>query len=216
MAVNEQLRYGLSERPELIPFIPKTANSLLDVGCGAGEFGRNLRRLRPEMELWAVEPDPQSAKIAKNAFDQIIVSNFPNSSIPDGRFDVVLCADVLEHMAEPEKALRAAADALTDEGIMLASIPNVRNWYKVVWPLIRHGAWTYTDTGILDRTHLRFFTRASIIDFFAANNWMVESMRDIKSASRRDRLISAVTAHRFDDFLAWQYIVVARPLRVRG
>jgi len=214
MADNGPLRYGHYERPELMPFIPETANSLLDVGCGAGGFGRYLRRLRPEMELWAVEPDPTSAQIAKDAFDQVIVSNFPNSSIPDRRFDVVLCADVLEHMAEPEKALLAAAAALTEKGIMLASIPNVRNWRRVVWPLIRHGAWSYTETGILDRTHLRFFTRKSIVDFFATNKWVVESTKGIETTSRRDKLISAITAHRFDDFLFLQYIVVARPVRV--
>jgi 2-polyprenyl-3-methyl-5-hydroxy-6-metoxy-1,4-benzoquinol methylase len=199
-----------------MPFIPETAHSLLDVGCGAGEFGRCLRRLRPKMELWAVEPDPMSAQIAKDAFDQVIVSNFPNSSIPDGRFDVVLCADVLEHMAEPEKALLAAAAALTEQGIMLASIPNVRNWRKVVWPLVKHGNWSYTETGILDRTHLRFFTRRSIIDFFDTNNWVVESMQGIKSSSRRDKLMSAMTVHRFDDFIFSQYIAVARPIRERG
>jgi 2-polyprenyl-3-methyl-5-hydroxy-6-metoxy-1,4-benzoquinol methylase len=199
-----------------MPFIPETAHSLLDVGCGAGEFGRCLRRLRPEMELWAVEPDPMSAQIAKDAFDQVIVSNFPNSSNPDGRFDVVLCADVLEHMADPGKALLAAAAALTEQGIMLASIPNVRNWRKVVWPLVRHGNWSYTETGILDRTHLRFFTRRSIIDFFDTNKWVVESMQGIKSSSRRDKLMSAMTVHRFDDFIFQQYIAVARPIRVHG
>jgi 2-polyprenyl-3-methyl-5-hydroxy-6-metoxy-1,4-benzoquinol methylase len=209
------LKYGASERPELVPFIPEAANSLLDIGCGAGGFGRTLRRLRPEIELWAVEPDPVSARVAEDAFDRVIVSNFPNESIPDGRFDVVLCADVLEHMAEPEKALLAAADALTDKGIMLASIPNVRNLRRVVWPLVMHGAWSYTETGILDRTHLRFFTRKSIVDFFTANNWAVESIAGIALPGRREKLMSALTLRRFDDFLFMQYVVVARPVRVR-
>jgi 2-polyprenyl-3-methyl-5-hydroxy-6-metoxy-1,4-benzoquinol methylase len=215
MADNLNLRYGRSDRPELMPFIPSSAHSLLDVGCGAGSFGRHLRRLRPKMELWAVEPDPVAAQVAKDAFDQIIVSNFPNGDVPERHFDVVLCADVLEHMAEPEEALVAAAVALADGGMMLASIPNVRNWRVVLWPLIRHGRWSYTETGILDRTHLRFFTRKSIVDFFATNNWVVESVRGIESTGRRDRLVSAMTAHRLDDFLFPQYIVVARPVRVR-
>ena len=215
MADKEYPRYGRSGRPELLPFIPETANSLLDVGCGVGEFGRNLRRLRPEMELWAVEPDPTSAQIAQDTFDQIIVNNFPNDSMPDRRFDVVLCADVLEHMAEPEKALLAAADALTEDGILLASLPNVRNWRRVIWPLLRHGAWTYTETGILDRTHLRFFTSRSMIDFFAANNWSVESISGIESTGRGDKLLSAITRRRLDDFLFPQYIIVARPVKAR-
>jgi len=211
MADDVSLKYGVYERPELPPFIPKAARSLLDVGCGAGGFGRYLRRLRPEMELWAVEPDPVSAQAAESAFDRVIVGNFPDSRIPDARFDVVLCADVLEHMVEPEKALLAAASALRAGGIMIASIPNVRHWRYVVWPLIRNGAWTYTELGILDRTHLRFFTRRSIHDFFSANSWIVESMTGMKLHGRSDRLISAVSARRLDDFLFPQYIVVARP-----
>ena len=81
---------------------------------------------------------------------------------------------------------------------MVASIPNVRNWRDVIWPLLRHGAWTYTEIGILDRTHLRFFTCDSINDFFSANYWKVDSMTGIKSRSRHDRLISAVSARHLD------------------
>ena len=211
VACNVTVKYGLDERPELLPFIPAAARSLLDVGCGAGAFGRSLRRLRPEMELWAVEPDPVSAQAAESAFDRVIVGNFPDGRVPNARFDVVLCADVLEHMPEPEKALLAAAAALREGGIMVASIPNVRHWRDVVWPLLRHGKWTYTEMGILDRTHLRFFTRHSINDFFSASRWTVDAMTGIKSRSSRDSLISAISAHRLDDFLFPQYIVIARP-----
>ena len=82
---------------------PQSARSLLDVGCGSGAFGRSLRQLRPEMELWAVEPDPASARAAESAFDHVLVGNFPNSGIPGAQFDVVLCADVLEHMADQKR-----------------------------------------------------------------------------------------------------------------
>ena len=206
------LKYGLSERSELLPFIPATAHSLLDVGCGYGAFCRSLRQLRPEMELWGVEPDPESAQAATDVFDRFIVGEFPDGTVPNDRFDVVLCADVLEHMAAPEKALFAAAAALTPNGIMVASLPNVRNWRKVVWPLLRHGKWDYTEIGILDRTHLRFFTRSSMVDFFTDNRWIVDSVTGIKSTSRRDRLVSRISAHRLDDFLFSQYIIVARPM----
>lgn len=206
------LKYGISERSELLPFIPATARSLLDVGCGYGAFCRSLRQLRPEMELWAVEPNPESAQAAIDAFDRVIVGGFPDGAVPNDRFDVVLCADVLEHMAVPEKALFAAAAALTLNGIMVASLPNVRNWRDVVWPLLRHGKWDYTEIGILDRTHLRFFTRSSMMDFFTDNRWIVDSVTGIKFTNRRDRLISRISAHRLDDFLFRQYIIVARPI----
>jgi len=198
------------DRAEIMPFIPDTARTLLDIGCAGGAFGRLLRSRRPEMELWGVEPDPVSARAADDAFDSVIVGEFPNESIPSSKFDVILCADVLEHMAEPERALRAAAGAMAAGGIMVASIPNVRNWRAVLWPLLRHGKWTYTDLGILDRTHLRFFTSRSMREFYAANHWSVESMTGI-NMHLREKLISTASFHSTDDFLFPQYVVVARP-----
>jgi 2-polyprenyl-3-methyl-5-hydroxy-6-metoxy-1,4-benzoquinol methylase len=198
------------DRPELIPFVPETARTLLDVGCGSGAFGRLLRSERPSMELWAVEPDPVSARAAEDGFDRVIVGKFPDDGLPRGAFDVVMCADVLEHMAEPEQALRGAAEALAPGGVMVASVPNVRNWRAVLWPLLRHGTWTYTEQGILDSTHLRFFTRRSMKQFFVDNGWSVQSVTGI-NMSRKEKLLSALSAHGLDDFLFFQYVVVATP-----
>jgi SAM-dependent methyltransferase len=164
------------------------------------------------MELWAVEPDPASARAAAAGFDRVLVGNFPNDRIPQGRFDVILCADVLEHMACPEEALRAALRAVTQDGVMIASIPNVRHWRAVVWPLLWHGTWTYGDRGILDRTHLRFFTRRSARELLGANGWLVQSVRPVNMI-RRERLLSRLSARLMDDFLAPQFVFVARPAR---
>ena len=203
------LKYDF-DRHELIPFLPETAHTLLDVGCGSGAFGRLLRSKRPDMELWAVEPDPASAKAAEGGFDHVIVGEFPNEGLPSGAFDVVMFADVLEHMAEPEQGLRAAVEALAPGGVMVASIPNVRNWRAVLWPLLGHGRWTYTERGILDSTHLRFFSRRSMRQFFVDNGWSVQSVTGI-NMQRRDKLLSAVSARMLDDFLFPQYVVAARP-----
>ena len=205
------LKYDF-DRPELIPFLPETARTLLDVGCGSGAFGRLLRSKRPDMELWAIEPDPASAKAAEHWFDHVIVGEFPDERLPRAAFDVVMCADVLEHMAEPQQGLRGAADALSPSGVMVASIPNVRNWRDVLWPLLCYGTWTYTERGILDSTHLRFFTRRSMCQFFVDNGWLVQSVTGI-NMHRREKLLSALSARRLDDFLFPQYIVVATPPR---
>jgi 2-polyprenyl-3-methyl-5-hydroxy-6-metoxy-1,4-benzoquinol methylase len=204
------LKYDFDRR-ELLPFIPDTARSLLDVGCGSGAFGRFLSSKRPGMELWAIEPDPTSAQAAQDAFDRVVLGKFPDSRVPNHKFDVVVCADVLEHMTEPEVALRAAAQATAAEGVMVASIPNVRNWQAVLWPLLRHGKWEYTERGILDRTHMRFFTRGSMRDLFTDNDWLVESITGI-NLHRRERVLSAVSGGTLDDFLFPQYVVVARPV----
>jgi SAM-dependent methyltransferase len=198
------------DRAELLPFLPDSTRTLLDVGCGSGAFGRLLRSLRPHVELWAVEPDQASARAAADGFDHVLVGRFPDERIPRRRFDVVLCADVLEHMASPEMALHAALNAVARGGVIVASIPNVRHWRAVLWPLLRHGTWTYSDRGVLDRTHLRFFTRRSACDLFSANGWFVESVQAINMI-RRERLLSRLSAHLLDDFLAPQFVVVARP-----
>lgn len=203
------LKYD-SDRRELFPFLPQTARILLDVGCGSGAFGRLLRSRHPDMELWAIEPDPVSARAAEDGFDHVVRGEFPNSQIPRKKFDVVLCADVLEHMREPEKALLACKDAMALGGVLVASIPNVRNWRDVLWPLLCHGTWTYTEWGILDRTHLRFFTRSSIYSFFVDNGWSVASVTGI-NMHRREKLLSVLSCHLLDDFLFRQYVVIARP-----
>jgi 2-polyprenyl-3-methyl-5-hydroxy-6-metoxy-1,4-benzoquinol methylase len=203
------LKYDF-DRHELLPFLPPAARTLLDVGCGSGAFGRLLRTRKPDMELWAIESDPVSARAAEDGFDHVILGDFPDQRIPDGRFDIVLCADVLEHMAAPEIALAACSKAMAPGGILLASLPSVRNWGVVLWPLLRHGTWTYTERGILDRTHLRFFTRRSMYDFFTENGWSVVSITGI-NMRRRDKLLSALSVHLLDDFLFPQYAVVARP-----
>jgi 2-polyprenyl-3-methyl-5-hydroxy-6-metoxy-1,4-benzoquinol methylase len=162
------------------------------------------------MELWAIEPDPVSAQAAEDGFDHVVLGEFPSQKIPEGKFDVIMFADVLEHMAEPEHALIPSAKALAPGGVLIASIPSVRNWRAVLWPLLRHGTWTYTERGILDRTHLRFFTRRSMCSLFRDNGWSVISVTGI-NLYRREKLLAALTFHLFDDFLFPQYVVVARP-----
>jgi 2-polyprenyl-3-methyl-5-hydroxy-6-metoxy-1,4-benzoquinol methylase len=198
------------DRPELLPFIPQAARTFLDVGCGSGAFGRLLRSQRPDMEMWAVEPDPVSARAAEDGFDRVIQGEFPGVQIPNSRFDVVLFADVLEHMGEPLDALLACKEAMVPNGTLIASIPNVRNWRSVLWPLLFHGTWTYTERGILDRTHLRFFTRRTMQTLFEENGWSVASVTGI-NMRRRERLLSALSCRLLEDFLFPQYVVIAQP-----
>jgi SAM-dependent methyltransferase len=204
------LKYNF-DRPELLSFVPESAHTVLDVGCGSGAFGHLLRTRRPHMDLWAIEPDPASAaRAAEGRFDHVIVGSFPDDRLPPKAFDVIVCADVLEHMAEPEVAVRAALGLIKPDGIMVASLPNVRNWRAVVWPLLSRGAWRYTERGILDRTHLRFFTRGSACELFADSGWSVECVRAINMV-RRERWISRLSGGFLDGFLAPQYVLVARP-----
>lgn len=205
------LKYDF-DRHELLPFVPAAARTVLDVGCGSGAFGRLLRSARTGLELWAVEPDAAAARAAETGFDRVLVGDFPHDELPEGRFDVVVFADVLEHLARPEEALEAAGRLLAPGGRVVASIPNVRNWEAVLSPLLLRGDWTYTERGILDSTHVRFFTRRTMSALFTSHGWEVETLTGI-NLGRRRQVVSAVTARRLDEFLYPQYVVVARPSR---
>jgi len=165
--------YPFLERPEVVALIPP-ARRLLDVGCGRGGFGFALRRgSRRVDELWGIEPHPEAAEEAKTHFDHVITGMYPDDLPAEERFDVVVFNDVLEHMPDPWGALESTRGILTPEGRVVASIPNIRYW-PILWDLVVRGRWTYTDTGTLDRTHLRFFTRGSALALFRDAGYDVE------------------------------------------
>jgi SAM-dependent methyltransferase len=209
----DQLRYD-APREELAPYVPTGVRRVLDVGCGVGGFGRTVRGLVPGVELWGVEPVAAAADAARNVYDRVVTGFFPQNTpdLPVSSFDAVFMLDVLEHMPDPEPALRAARSLLSQTGVLVASIPNVRH-FDVWWPLVRHGTWTYTDMGLMDRTHLRWFTRSSIEDLFAAAGWDIVTLDGINRTDPvgwKARSIARL-GRRTEDMFFVQYVVVARP-----
>lgn len=211
--LDNALRYD-SPREELSAFVPATARRVLDVGCGAGGFGRTLRQLLPLAQLWGVEPVPEAAEVARGIYDEVVTTAFPSSdrSLDGLTFDAVFMLDVLEHMIDPEEALRAARPLVAPGGLLVASIPNVRH-FAVWWPLVAHGTWTYTETGLMDRTHLRWFTRSSIHGLFTSTGWEVLDLQGInrtRSLGWKAKLMSLL-GRRAEDLFFVQYAVTARP-----
>ena len=209
----DPLRYSAT-RPELGPFVDPDARRVLDVGCGAGGFAETLRKVVPRAELWGVEPVAEAARAARSRYDELRTGFFPDTTLalPLAGFDTICMLDVIEHLPDPEPALREARSLLRESGTLVASIPNVRH-FDVWWPLVRHGTWTYTETGLMDRTHLRWFTRSSIDELFSRTGWTVERLEGINrsapvgwKAKSLDRLVRGS-----DDFFFVQYAVVARP-----
>jgi len=194
-------------REEMLPYLPPAASRVLDVGAADGEFGRALRTARPTLEIWGVEPDP--AARADRAYDHFVRSGFPEAaeSVPPRAFDAIYFNDVLEHMLRPEEALTAARALLAPDGVVIASIPNVRH-VSALLPLVFRGNWTYTDTGVLDRTHVRFFTRRSAGELFTANGWRLRKLEGINRWYRKLAWIPATA-----DFCFLQYAIVAEPVQ---
>jgi 2-polyprenyl-3-methyl-5-hydroxy-6-metoxy-1,4-benzoquinol methylase len=215
----DAMRYD-AVRDELVDFVPANVTRLLDVGCAAGRYAAGLAIHRPEIELWGVEPDGVTAEKARPHFHTVVHGAFPDAAdqLPQAAFDVVTFNDVLEHLVDPYSAIEAVRPLLSERGMIVASIPNVRH-QSVVWPLVRDGRWDYTDIGLLDRTHLRFFTRATMSEMFTDLGWRVESVVGINrkwvladgGERRRLRAIRRIVGSRLDDFFYIQYVVTARP-----
>ena len=140
--------------------LPEQYSKVLEVGCGEGNFRINLSQ---ENEYWGVEPIEASARKASKKLDKVLIGTFNEmfDQIPDDYFDLVICNDVIEHMTDHEEFFQSIKKKIKKEGCLVASIPNVRYILNLIELLVRKD-WEYKDSGILDRTHLRFFTEKSL------------------------------------------------------
>ncbi len=151
--------YYESERSEVVELVPAAGARILDVGCGAGAMGAAMLA-RGAREVVGVEVVPEMAAIARGRLGAVHALDLQRClplPYPDGHFDVITCADVLEHLVDPAAVLRHLHRYLSPRGQLICSIPNVRH-ESVVLRLLVEGRWRYEDHGILDRTHLRFYT----------------------------------------------------------
>lgn len=213
--------YFTEARHEMLCFVPTHCRRLLDVGCGTGTFGASVKQNR-EIEVWGVEPFASAAAKAADKLDRVIIGPFePETDLPAGAFDCIVFNDVLEHMVAPERALRYAKLLLSAGGTILASIPNVRH-LPVLWHLGFRGSWEYLDFGVLDRTHLRFFTKSSILRMFQNEGYAVRNISGINpywgnpNVSRRlwlaYRVVNVLFLGKFTDLKFQQFAVVAEPV----
>lgn len=157
--------YYRQGRQEVEALVPNDAMRILDIGCGEGILGKRLLD-RGAVEVVGIESDPVVSERAKENLSHVLQGDVEVIEIPfeEGYFDCIICADVLEHLKEPLTALKRFKRYLADSGVIIASIPNVR-YYGVINMLVE-GEWKYQDSGILDKTHLRFFARKDIDALF--------------------------------------------------
>lgn len=147
--------------------MPKSVGSLLDVGCGAGMTGLLVRERNPDVVLHGIEPDTSLAQVAERYFDNVLPERVDADGVlaklaEHAPYDVIVCADVLEHLADPAQVLSGLTTLLSDKGVLITSIPNVRHLSTFI-SLGLLGTWPARDRGIHDRTHLRFYARKDIL-----------------------------------------------------
>jgi O-antigen biosynthesis protein len=147
---------------------------VVDFGCATGYFAQFLKQR--SCKVVGVELNPDAAKMAESCCDQVLVADLDMVSIPElfggQQFDVVVFGDVLEHLRDPWRVLREAHQILNPDGYVIASIPNIA--HGAIRLALLQGEFEYSDMGILDNTHLRFFTRETVEDLFEKTGYLIE------------------------------------------
>lgn len=169
---NKTVDYYQHEREEMLPFVPKNAKTILEVGCGNGSFGRLVKSQQP-CTYWGIEAETTSADQATKNLDHFINMSFDEcKDLPTKHFDCIVFNDVLEHLVDPTATLLACKSLLKKDGYILSSIPNIR-FISYLYRLAYKGEFEYEKAGIMDNTHLRFFTKKSIVNMYARLNFKI-------------------------------------------
>lgn len=177
-------RYYSSERRELTHFIhhtPEQPLRILEIGCGLGASLGFFRNHYPCAQVYGMELDSTVAALAQKFIPTIIQGNIENATLdyPLEFFDYIIFADVLEHLRNPESVLCNIRKYLKPDGCVLASIPNIMH-HTIIIDLLK-GNFTYQDSGILDRTHVRFFTHKEVAKMFIRCGYQIADYNAIQS-----------------------------------
>lgn len=213
------ITYYSQVRTEIIEMLDcsEDANiNVLEIGCGLGATLDRIQYQYPLAHVYGMELVPEVARIGGCRLN-IVQGDIEKDEIPfkDVKFDYIILADVLEHLHEPEQIILQLRRYLKEEGAFLCSIPNLMN-LSVIYPLLQ-GKFEYAEAGILDRTHLRFFTLESILRLFSRCGLRIENLQSLGSDKWDEmewqcleKILQIPGCAEKEQFLAWQYLFRAK------
>lgn len=206
--------YFETTRPEMLRFVPTDARRIVEFGCGAGVFSGQIKA-RQNCHIVGVELMPEPAAQAVERLDKVHCADIENGLdfLAGETFDCAILLDVLEHLRTPWDALAELRNYLTPDATVIASIPNIR-YFEVMKSLLLRKRFEYHDEGVMDRTHLRFFTCDDIAQLFAKAGYHVSCIEGIKGGFPwKFGLLNQLLLGRLDDMQYLQFAVVAKPLK---
>jgi SAM-dependent methyltransferase len=193
-------------RMPLLELIKEKPKKVLEVGCAVGQTLQYIKSKGAELVV-GIEIFPDVAEVAGTCpeIDRVIVGNIENLELdyPPEYFDLIIVGFVIEHVADPWAVMNKLNRYLKPGGQLIGSLPNVRH-LSVLLPLIFQGKWDYQDEGIMDWTHLRFFTKKTISDLLQSTGFLAT---DVCGEINRRRLsfMNIMTLNMMRDFFAYAY-----------
>ena len=210
--------YFSSIRYEIEPLLPVLCDRALEVGCGEGGTLGWAKQNGRVKHATGIELMGDYAEISKGILDHVITANIESDEIIlEAPFQLILCLDVLEHLRDPWQVMGRLVSWLAPGGVLIASLPNVR-YLAILTDLVLRGRFDYQDSGILDRTHLRFFTRHSAVELFRTCGLNeVRVVLHPGSVRGKARLLNILTLGALRDMFAWQILISGmKPVGVDG
>jgi len=204
--------YFQNQRPEMLRYIPEKAITILEVGCSEGYFCKAVKT--ENREVWGIEINPVAAQKATEICDFVLAGDFDVvfDQLPKNHFDCVVFNDVLEHLYAPWDTLKKVYEILRQDGVVVSSIPNFRYVGNLITEVLWNADFQYKpEGGILDDTHIRFFTSKSIKRMFVEQGYEIvchEGIRPCKSW--KEKLFISLTLGKLKDARYKQFATVAR------
>lgn len=219
--MSKEFVYNFSDEPagtHMLLLNQVTPNSkVLDIGCAAGYLGQYLA-IEKQCQMWGIEPDTGAAEAAqqnnyKSLLNKSIEEALVDPTLTSHRFDYILLGDVLEHLLYPERILESLKNFIQNNGKLLVSLPNVAH-YSIRSSLLG-GKWNMKDSGIMDRTHLHFYTLKTGMALLEQHGWQVETIRPRGDLERWFRKIGLEKLGKkilflFPEFFSVQFIFSAK------
>jgi SAM-dependent methyltransferase len=203
-------RYYDGERGDLLSWVGGWYRNVLEIGCGRGGNARWLRD-HGAQHIVGIELDAASAAAASIVLDRVLAQPAEEAlAVVEEQFDLIICADVLEHLLDPWTFVAALGRNAAPDATLVVSIPNIR-FIRALWQIAAGDGFRYERSGIFDRTHLRFFTRGNVEDMLVAAGWIPDRWGHSTSL-RQQRLrewLFRATRGRSGEYLAYQWFVAA-------